>query len=208
GGAHVARTALHDVGILRAAATAAARGRRALAGRLLGAHAATATAESAEAALLRGEHRRAALVEVDADRVVIAVEQRAGFLGSHRAIDAAGRPELLRLADREAGREAEVHWYRRTVRQCDERAALFDETLQVRDAAQLESAAHVVGLVLPPEVRRQCRALPRHRVVTGDAAHRAECIERRRPEQQHVITLAQPRVLAHLVHGDVVVRHA
>src|SRR5690606_33302822 len=116
--AEVAAAALDDVLLVHPAPAAAARGRAAIVGaarrRSLGAGAAEAPKAAAPA-----QREDGAISEVDAQLCVVAVRDRAPRVRRRGAEHAAGRPQVLRLADAHALGQAEVDGQRRAVGERD-----------------------------------------------------------------------------------------
>src|SRR5690606_5983117 len=139
--AQVAAATLDDVFLVQPAATAPARGRAAVnaAARPRGLRAGAAEAPGPAA-----QREDRAGVEVDTQLRVVTVRDRTPRIRPGDAEHAAGRPQLPRLADAHALRQAEVDRQRRAVGEGDERAARLDEPLQVEHTAQSEAATHVV----------------------------------------------------------------
>ena len=142
-------------------------GRRAAARRPRGALATgssgSAPAESAAPGQRDAEDR--GLVEVERDRVVVAVGDRASFVLHARAEDGPIGLKLARLGDRDVLDHAEPDRQAGARGDRDEDAAVLHERLQVGQPFETQAAADIVRVVDSPEVRGQLGGLERDRAA-------------------------------------------
>ena len=156
------------------------------------------------------------LVEVERDRVVIAVGDRAPFVLHARTEDGPIRLELARLGDRDVLDHAQPHGQAGARRDRDEDAALLHERLQVGQPFETQAAADIVRLVDTPEVRGQLGGLEWDRAAEvgavveqalPDAVDQGRETRRDGGKDDHVVLRLQVGRGADILVGDVGVGH-
>ena len=197
------RAALGDVRVGRR--PAARRPRGALATRPSGSAPATAAPGQREA-----EDR--GLVEVERDRVVVAVGDRAPFVLHARAEDRPIGLKLARLGDRDVLDHAEPDRQTGARGDRDEDAALLHERLQVGQPLETQAAADIVRVVDTPQVRGQLGGLEWDRAAEvgavveqalADAVDQGRETRRDGWKDDHVVLRLQVGRGADILVGDV-----